>query len=92
MRNWQKIIQNFQKKKKTILRQKLKLFYVPTEQQYYIYYFKGYSFIIYKVENISPLNILVADYIGVPNTNDREIIKVVEEFAKEEFKKLDNGY
>lgn len=53
---------------------------------------KDIVFIIYKVENISPLNILVADYIGVPNTNDREIIKVVEEFAKEEFKKLDNGY
>lgn len=71
---------------------KLKLFYAPIEQQYYIYYFKAYSFIIYKVENTNPLNILPVDYIGISHTSDPEIVKAVEEFAKEEFKKFDNGY
>lgn len=32
------------------------------------------------------------DSFGVPHTSDKVIIKAVEEFAKEEFAKLDNGY
>lgn len=71
---------------------KLKLFYAPTEQQYYIHYFKGYSFILYKVENVNPLNIMPVESFGVVHTSDREIIKAVEEFAIKEFEKINNGY
>jgi hypothetical protein len=70
----------------------LKLFYAPVEQQYYIYYFREYKFIIYRVENINPLNIMPVDYIGIPHTSDRTLTKEVEEFAKEEFAKLNFGY
>lgn len=74
------------------MKRTIKLLYAPIEQQYYIYYFKDYSFILYKVENINPLNIIATEYFGVPHTSDREIVKAIEEFAKEEFSKLNNGY
>lgn len=71
---------------------KLKLFYAPTEETYYIYYFKGYSFALYKVENINPLNIYPIDSFGVVHTSSKNIIDAVEEFAKKEFEKLNFGY
>lgn len=71
---------------------KLKLFYAPTEEQYYIYYFKAYSFIIYKVENINPLNIMPVDYFGIPHPSDKLITDAVEEFAISEFKKINNDF
>lgn len=71
---------------------KLKLLYAPTEEQYYIYYFKGYSFILYKVENINPLNIMPVDYFGIQHTSDKVITDVVEEFAIAEFKKINNDF
>ncbi len=74
------------------MKMKLRLFYAPIEQQYYIHYFKGYSFVLYRVENINPLNIMPVESFGVVHTAEREMIKAVEEFAKEEFQKLDNGY
>jgi|GEM_PF-2415201 len=70
----------------------LKLFYAPNEEQYYIHYFKGYSFIVYKVENINPLNIMPVQSFGVIHTAEYETIKLVEEFAKNEFEKLNFGY
>lgn len=74
------------------MKTKLKLFYAPTEEQYYIYYFKGYSFILYKVENINPLNIMPVDYFGIQHTSDKTITDVVEEFAIAEFKKINNDF
>lgn len=74
------------------MKPKLRLFYAPIEQLHYIYYFKGYSFILYKVENINPLNVMPVEYFGISHTSDREIMKAVEEFAKQEFSKLNDGY
>ncbi|WP_336689386.1 MULTISPECIES: hypothetical protein [unclassified Chryseobacterium] len=74
------------------MKTKLRLFYAPLEEQYYIHYFKGYSFILYKVENINPLNIIAVESFGVVHTGERETIKAVEEFAKSEFEKLNFGY
>lgn len=71
---------------------KIKLFYAPIEQQYYIHYYKGFGFVLYRVENVSPLYIMPVESFGVVHTNDREIIKAVEEFAVEEFKKIQNDY
>ncbi|WP_027380845.1 hypothetical protein [Chryseobacterium daeguense] len=71
---------------------KLKLFYAPIEECYYIHYFKDYSFILYKVENINPLNIMPIESFGVVHTADRTIVKLVEEFAIAEFEKLNFGY
>ncbi|MFL9834989.1 hypothetical protein [Chryseobacterium terrae] len=71
---------------------KLKLFYAPTEEQYYIYYFKGFTFALYIVENIKPLNIYPVDYFGGIHSSDTEIMKVIEEFAIAEFKKINNDF
>lgn len=71
---------------------KLKLFYAPTEEQYYIYYFKGFSFVLYKVENINPLNIMPIDSFGVHHTSDKTIVDAIEEFAKIEFAKINNDF
>ena len=71
---------------------KLKLFYAPIEEQYYIYYFKGFSFALYRVENINPLNIYPVDYFGAIHSSDKEIMKTIEEFAIAEFKKINNDF
>lgn len=74
------------------MKTKLRLFFAPNEQQYYIYYFRGAGFVLYRVENINPLNILLAESFGMINTNDRQLIKEIEEFARSEFEKLNFGF
>lgn len=75
------------------MKAKLKLFYAPTEEQYYIFYNKDFAVLLYKVENINPLNILRVVEHGTMNPNiARQIIKEVEEFAIAEFKKINNDF
>ena len=34
----------------------------------------------------------IFDYFGINHTSDREIMKAVEEFAKQQFSKFNDGY
>ena len=71
----------------------IKLFYDVNEHQYYIYYNKNFATVLYKVENINPLNIMPVNVWGSMNPNlAKEVINEIEEFAINEFKKLNNGF
>ncbi len=71
----------------------IKLFYDVNEHQYYIYYNKNFATVLYKVENINPLNIMPVNVWGTMNPNlAKEVINEIEEFAINEFKKLNNGF
>lgn len=73
------------------MKARLKLFYAPNEQQYYIYYSQGFNFVLYKVENINPLNVMPEDSLGI-HPSEKKLMDQVEEFAKKEFEKMNDGF
>lgn len=70
-----------------------KLFFDVSEQRYYIYYNKDLTVLLYRVDNINPLNISRVTEIGAMHTQiSKPILKEMEEFAIEEFRKMETGF
>ncbi len=69
------------------------LFYSITDERYYIYYNKDVAVFLFRVDNINPLNISRVTETGIMSAQlSQKILKEMEEFAVEEFKKLGGGF
>ena len=70
----------------------LKLLYDISDSHYYIYYSKELAVMLFRVDNINPLNVSRVTEMGVIHHQLRNsILKEMEEFAISEFRKLEDG-
>lgn len=70
-----------------------KLFYGISDEKYYIYYNKDVSVFLFRVDNINPLNISRVTETGIMSAQlSKQILKEMEEFAVEEFRKMEGGF
>lgn len=70
-----------------------KLFYGISDERYYIFYNKDVTVFLFRVDNINPLNISRVTETGVMSSPvSKQILKEMEEFAVEEFRKMEGGF
>ncbi|WP_131329589.1 hypothetical protein [Chryseobacterium piperi] len=73
---------------------KIELFYNPKTQQYYVLYRSPGKELFFRVEQLQPISLVrEIEHAMFLNKHEREkIIEEMEEFAREEIQKLEDGF